>query len=118
VDEVQARARTRLAMIRATEEALDRRPELTVAVVRSQLERSARRRTDEPLARRVGTDLALRAIDVHPAVGERIVRLWLRRAAERERQALESSRSGHRERRGRSPGSSADRGDRATARSQ
>ena len=96
---MQARARTRLALIRATEEALDRRPDLTVAFLRARIERSARRRTDGPLVKRVGTDLTLRVIDVHPAVGERLVRLWLRRAKEREIEALDFGRSGHRERR-------------------
>ena len=98
---MQARTRGRLALIRATEMALDRRPDLTLAYLRSRMERSALRRVDDPLVKRVGTGLTLRAFDVHPVVGERIVRLWLRRAKEREIEALESARSGHRERGGR-----------------
>lgn len=98
---MQARARTRLALIRVTEQALDRRPEQTVAFVRARIERSALRRTDRTLVTRVGTDLTLRAIDVHPVVGERLVRWWLQRAAQREIEALECARSGHREGQGR-----------------
>jgi len=76
-----ARARTRLVLIRATEEALDRYPDRTVAMVRAGLERTALRCDGEPLdSRMVLAGLAVRAIDVHPAVGERLVRLWLRRA--------------------------------------
>jgi len=90
---VQARTRTRLALIRATEEALDRRPDLTVAAVRARLQRSARRRTDEPLVRRASVRLTLRAMDAHPVVAERLVRLWLKRAARREREALDRIRS-------------------------
>jgi hypothetical protein len=89
---VQARARARLTLIRATEGALDRRPDLTVAVLRARLERAARRRTDDPLVTRVGLQVTLRAIDAHPAVGERLVRLWLRRAARREREVLDGGR--------------------------
>lgn len=78
---MQARARTRLVVIRATEEALDRYPDRTVAMVRGRLERTARRCDGEPLdSRTVLAGLAVRAIDVHPVVGERLVRLWLRRA--------------------------------------
>jgi hypothetical protein len=78
---VQARTSARLVVIRATEEALDRRPDLAVAMVRAQLERSVRRRAGQPLTSRdVAQRLAIRAIDVHPVVGERLVRLWLRRA--------------------------------------
>lgn len=84
---VQARARARLVLIRGAQEALDRRPDLTVAVVRSRLERHARR-TDVPPAKRMGVRLTLRAIDVHPVVGERLVRRWLQRAAQREAEAL------------------------------
>ncbi len=86
---MQGRTRARLALIRATEEALERRPDLTVAFVRSRLERAAQRRDGEPLDSRVVlARLTIRAIDVHPAVGERLVRLWLRRAR---RQALEEA---------------------------
>ena len=94
---MQAQTRARLALIRATEEALDRRPDLTMAFLRSRMERAATRRTDDPLVKRVGTGLTLRAFDIHPAVGERMVRLWLRRAKEREKQALDFRRSGHNE---------------------
>jgi len=73
-------------LIRVTEEALDRYPDRTVAMVRGRLERTARRCDGEPLdSRTVLAGLAVRAIDVHPVVGERLVRLWLRRAR---RQAL------------------------------
>lgn len=85
------RDRARLALIRATEQALDRYPERTVAVVRGRLEKAARRRDGEPLeSRNVVAWLAVRAIDVHPAVGEWLVRVWLSRAAERHR-ALQRS---------------------------
>jgi hypothetical protein len=77
----QARTSARLVVIRATEEALDRRPDLAVAVVRAQLERSVRRRAGQPLTSRdVAQRLAIRGLDVHPVVAERLVRLWLRRA--------------------------------------
>jgi len=78
-------------LIRVTEEALDRYPDRTVAMVRGRLERNARRCDGEPLdSRTVLAGLAARAIDVHPAVGERLVRLWLRRAR---RQALSEAAS-------------------------
>lgn len=78
----------RLALIRATEEALDRYPEHTMRVLRARLERAALRADGEPLSRRtVGASLMVRAIDVHPATGERLVRLWLKRAADRHRAA-------------------------------
>jgi hypothetical protein len=86
---IQGRARARLALIRATEEVLARRPDLTVAFVRSRLERAAGRRDGEPLDSRVVlARLTIRVIDVHPVVGERLVRLWLRRARQ---QALEEA---------------------------
>jgi hypothetical protein len=86
---VQRRTRAaRLALIRATEEALDRYPEHTMRVLRTRLERAASRAEGEPLSRRtVGASLMVRAIDVHPATGERLVRLWLKRAADRQRAA-------------------------------
>ena len=85
---MQVRSRARLALLRATEEALDRYPEHTVAVVRSALERSARRRTGSRFdARTMTLALTIRAIDVHPVVAERLVRLWLRRAAQQHRAA-------------------------------
>jgi hypothetical protein len=90
---VQARARTRLALIRATEQALDRRPDLTVAFLRARMERNARRRTDDPLPKRLGLWLTIRAMDVHPVVGERLVRHWLERAARRETEAAKSGGS-------------------------
>ena len=77
----QGRTRARLVAIRATEQALDRRPDLAVAFVRAQLERSVRRSAGQPLTSRVVVQrLAIRAIDVHPVVAERLVRLWLKRA--------------------------------------
>jgi len=85
----QARTSARLVVIRATEEALDRRPDLAVAVVRAQLERSVRRRAGQPLTSRdVAQRLAIRAIDVHPVVAERLVRLWLKRARAAHEQGL------------------------------
>lgn len=82
---MQVRGRARLALLRATEEALERYPEHTVAVLRSRLGKAAQRRDGEPLNRRqVTAALAVRAIDVHPAVGERLVRWWLQRERRRE----------------------------------
>ena len=90
---MQPRDRARLALIRATEQALDRYPERTVAVVRARLEKAARRGDGEPLeSRNVVAWLAVRAIDVHPAVGERLVRVWLSRAAERHRALQQSAK--------------------------
>lgn len=86
------RDRARLALIRATEQALDRYPERTVAVVRGRLEKAAQRRDGEPLeSRNVVAWLAVRAIDVHPAVGERLVRVWLGRAGQRHRSLQQSA---------------------------
>ena len=90
---MQPRDRARLALIRATEQALDRYPERTVAVVRARLEKASRRGDGEPLeSRNVVAWLAVRAIDVHPAVGERLVRVWLSRAAERHRALQQSAK--------------------------
>ncbi len=85
---MQVRSRARLAALRVTEEALDRYPDHTVAVVRSALERSARRRTGRRFeSRTVLLALTIRAMDVHPVVAERLVRLWVRRAAQQHRAA-------------------------------
>ncbi len=81
---MRARAHARLALIRATEQALDKYPDRTLALVRATLERSARQRTENRFESRVlMVALTIRAMDVHPVVAERLVRLWLRRAAQR-----------------------------------
>jgi hypothetical protein len=73
---------TRPVLIRITEEALDRYPDRTVALVRARLERASRRRPGEPFEVRRGMQrLMVRAMDVHPAVARALVRHWLRRAA-------------------------------------
>jgi hypothetical protein len=71
---------SRPVLLRITVEAFDRYPDRTVALVHAHLERSSRRRPGEPLELRVFVQrLSVRAIDVHPAVGRRLVRYWLRR---------------------------------------
>ena len=73
-------AAARPVLVRITVEAFDRHPDRTVALVRARLERSSRRRPGEPLdLRTVVQRVVVRAIDVHPAVGRRLVRYWLRR---------------------------------------
>lgn len=73
-------AASRPVLLRITVEAFDRYPDRTVALVRARLERSSRRRPGERLEpRTVVQRLTVRAIDVHPAVGHRLVRYWLRR---------------------------------------
>lgn len=74
------RAAARPVLVRITVEAFDRHPHRTVALVRARLERSSRRRPGEPLDLRTVVQRGMvRAIDVHPAVGRRLVRHWLRR---------------------------------------
>ncbi len=76
---------TRPVLIRITEEALDRYPDRTVALVRARLERASRRRPGEPFeVRRSVQRLMVRAMDLHPAVARALVRHWLRRAARNE----------------------------------
>jgi hypothetical protein len=78
---MRLRTHAQLLALRATEEALDRYPERTVAAVRDRLERSTRRDEGEPLdSRAIAAQVTVRLIDVHPAVGERVVRVWLRHA--------------------------------------
>ena len=73
-------AAARPVLVRITVEAFDRHPDRTVALVRARLERTSRRRPGEPLVLRTVVQRAMvRAIDLHPAIGRRLVSHWLRR---------------------------------------
>jgi hypothetical protein len=76
-----SRSGLRGVALRATEMALERRPDLAVTVVRAGLERSARRQVvDGPRTRVVLVRLTLRAMDTHPVVARTVVRAAVRRA--------------------------------------
>jgi hypothetical protein len=76
-----SRSRARVVTLRATEVALERRPDLAVTVVRAGLERSVRRYAADGVSSRVLLlRLTLRAMDTHPVVARAMVRSALRRA--------------------------------------
>jgi hypothetical protein len=75
------RSGARGAALRATEVALERRPDLAVTVVRAGLERSVRRHVaDGPRSRVLILRLTLRAMDTHPVVARTVVRAAVWRA--------------------------------------
>jgi hypothetical protein len=76
-----SRSSARGVTLRATEVALERRPDLAVTVVRAALERSARRYAADGVRSRVLLlRLTLRAMDAHPVVARAMVRSAVRRA--------------------------------------
>lgn len=90
---MQTSRRMRLVLIRASERALDRRPDLTVAVFRASLERTARQREGRGFeSRAFMAGLTVRAMDVHPTVARHIVRMSLRRAAQQHRSPQRAAR--------------------------
>jgi hypothetical protein len=78
------RSGARVVTLRATEVAVERRPDLAVTLVRTGLDRSARRyAATGDRSRALLLRLTLRAMDTHPVVAHAMVRWAVRRAGAR-----------------------------------